>query len=151
MFHCNTVDVKSSLWERVGSNSDLLFIGLRSSGYDLDHVGISADNYSIIISPIAVADEGLYTCSQKGVVLEIYNLSVKGTAAIFKDYINFGICHQQLLSEVTFRCFIVRYSTYEIFSSKHVSNEKYILNNQLPTCNHNRKKIVFPSTSLNVS
>ena len=98
VFYCNTTEIKAALWEfRTGNNSGVLFIGLRSvRSHDLDNIVISADNYSIILSPIRVPDEGVYTCLLRGTILAEYNLSVKGIVSISDKVPVFRALHMML-------------------------------------------------------
>lgn len=96
MFDCNTSSIEETIWEKTGNDSGVLFLGLRSvRKYDLDNIAVSSANYSIVISPVRVTDEGSYICAHQGNILAEYNLSVKGINISFR-FISFSsICSFQ--------------------------------------------------------
>ncbi|XP_071850333.1 uncharacterized protein [Apostichopus japonicus] len=99
---CDATDIKSALWEKHDDHSaGVLFTGLRSvRSRDLDNIVISSNNYSIIIYPVRVVDEGVYSCSELGDVLAVYNLTARVVPQLRIQHIGFNVSHAICLDTV---------------------------------------------------
>ncbi|KAJ8050961.1 hypothetical protein HOLleu_04353 [Holothuria leucospilota] len=72
-FACNITDASTAGWRR---NTEELFAG----EFDLlqnDNAYVSALNYSLIVFPIYLEDEGVYQCLKSDTVVSTYYLHVK--------------------------------------------------------------------------